>query len=154
MERNPLENYFREQQVSLQWLPFLRAMASELSEQTDPESLRNLFASIGQRFAGESRDAFDKVNTLGALATSLNDFLAHINWGCVEINEVPGGVEIDHFAAPLAEAFGDDALTWSLGFLEGFYQALFGMLGASTSMQVRALDDQCEAMHLRFRFGR
>ena len=154
MEPNPLENYFREQQMSLQWLPFLRAMAGELAEQTDATSLRTLFTSIGRRFADDSSEAFANINTLGTLSDALNDFFARINWGVVEVSEVPGGVDIDHFAAPLAEAFGDDALVWSVGFLEGFYQSLFGMLGASPTMQVRAMDDSCEAMHLRFRFGR
>jgi hypothetical protein len=153
MATNPLENYFREQQMSLQWLPFLRAMAGELAEQTDAASLRALFAAIGRRFADDSHEAFESVNTLSALAESLNDFFGRINWGLVEVTEVPGGVNIDHFAAPLAEAFGDDALVWSIGFLEGFYQALFGLLGASPTMQVRATDDSSDAMHLRFRFG-
>jgi hypothetical protein len=154
MAINPLENYFREQQMSLQWLPFSRAMANVLAEQTDPDSLRNLFSAIGQRFAEDSREAFEDINTLGTLCAALNDFLARINWGYVQINEVTGGVDIDHFAAPLAEAFGDEALTWSIGFLEGFYQALFGKLGASSSMRVRALDNECTAMQLRFRFRR
>ena len=154
MDHSALENYFLEQQMSLQWLPFLRATAGVLAEQTDPESLRNLFSSIGQRVAEESREVFEDVNTIGTLCASLNDFLARINWGFVQINEVPGGVDIDHFSAPLAEAFGDEALAWSIGFLEGFYQALFGQLGASPSMRVRALDDECAAMQLRFRFGR
>ncbi len=154
MAATPLENYIREQQMSLQWLPFLRALAAELSEQTDAETLRSLFASVGQRCALEAREAFEDVSTLGALTSSLNDFLAHIHWGVVEITEVPGGVAIDHHAAPLAEAFGDDALHWSIGFLEGFYQSLFGQLGAAPSMRVHALDEDCEAMLLRFQFGR
>lgn len=154
MAATPLENYFREQQMSLQWLPFLRALAGELSEQTDADTLRTLFASVGQRFALEAREAFEEVSTLAALASALNDFLARIHWGFVEITEVPGGVAIAHYAAPLAEAFGDDALHWSIGFLEGFYQSLFGQLGASPSMRVRALDEDSEALLLHFHFGR
>lgn len=154
MDPYKFENYFREQQVSLQWLPFLRALASELSAQTDASSLRTLFASVGQRFALDAREAFEEVNTLSALSIALNDYFARIHWGYTEITEVAGAVEIHHFAAPLAEAFGDESLPWTIGFLEGFYQALFGLLGASTTMQVHALDDACEAMHLHLRFGR
>lgn len=154
MDTNNLEHYFREQQMSLQWLPFLRAMASEMSEQTDSHSLRSLFSSIGRRFAEDAQDAFADISTLTALTDSLNDFLRRIDWGYVEIAEAPGGIAIEHYAAPLAEAFGDEALTWSLGFLEGFYQTLFGLLGASPAMRVRALDDECQGLHLRFWFGR
>lgn len=154
MAATTLENYVREQQMSLQWLPFLRALAGELSEQADADNLRALFTSVGQRFAMEAREAFEDVNTLGVLTSSLNDFLARIHWGFVEIVEVPGGVAIEHHAAPLAEAFGDDALPWTIGFLEGFYQALFGQLGAAPSMRVRALEDDSEPMLLRFQFGR
>lgn len=154
MEHSPLETYFREQQVSLQWLPFLRAMASELSDQTDSATLRTLFAGIGQRFAADAHESFEGVNTLPRLTAALNDFFARIHWGFVEITEAGGSVSIDHFAAPLAEAFGDESLTWSVGFLEGFYQALFGMLGASNTVRAYALDDECDAMHLRLRFGR
>lgn len=154
MTATPLENYYREQQMSLQWLPFLRAMAGELSDQTDAQTLRQLFSSIGERVAQESREAFEGIGTLGALTSALNDYLSRINWGVAEISEVPAGITIDHHGAPLAEAFGDEALVWSIGFLEGFYTTLFGLLGAGTSMRVRALDDECEALHLRFRFGR
>ncbi|MDT8990049.1 cellulose biosynthesis protein BcsD [Curvibacter sp. APW13] len=154
MTATPLENYYREQQMSLQWFPFLRAMAGELSEQTDAQTLRKLWTSIGERAAQDSREAFEGVNTLGALTNALNDYLARINWGVVEISEIPAGIAIDHHGAPLAEAFGDDALVWSIGFLEGFYQTLFGLLGAGPSMRVRAIEEECEALHLRFRFGR
>lgn len=154
MDPIKLENYFREQQVSLQWLPFLRALASELSDQTDASSLRALFASVGQRFAQDAQDAFEDVRTLGALSGALNDYFARIHWGYTEITEVAGAVNIHHYAAPLAEAFGDEALPWTIGFLEGFYQTLFEMLGASATLQVHALDDACEPLHLQLRFGR
>lgn len=154
MTATPLEIYYREQQMSLQWLPFLRAMAGELSEQTDAENLRTLFFAIGERFAQDAKEAFEEINTLRGLATNLNDFLARIQWGFVDIKEVSAGVTIEHFAAPLAEAFGDDALPWSIGFLEGFYQSLFGILGASSAMRVRAIFEECEPMHLHFHFGR
>lgn len=154
MEHSLLVTYFREQQVSLQWLPFLRAMAAELSDQTDPHTLRTLFASVGRRFAHDAHEGFDSIQTLAQLTDAINDYFAHIHWGVVQMAEVGGAVIVDHFAAPLAEAFGDESLTWSIGFLEGFYQSLFILLGANPATPVVALDDECDGMHLKLRFGR
>lgn len=153
MSSENFTNYFRSQQVSLQWLPVLRAMASELSEQIDPEDLRLLFARIGERFAKDVEDRFDDVQTIAQLEENLNGFWAQVNWGWVSLTEAKGFVEIEHQAAPLAEAFGDDALGWSIGLLEGFYQNVFGQLGAGESMRVKGLDEISSAMSIHLRFG-
>ena len=154
MANDNLQNYFRGQQVSLQWLPVLRAMASELAAQTDAKALRQLFFKIGERFAKDTDGMFQGAQSLAQLEERLNDFWLRINWGWVDLNEVKGFVEITHQAAPLAEAFGDDAIEWSIGLLEGFYQNVFSVLGASETMVVRGVGSLVGGMDVQLRFGR
>jgi hypothetical protein len=154
MPKNNLESYFKGQQVSLQWLPVLRAMALELSANADAKDLRILFSKIGDRFAKEAQDCFQDIQTLTQLEESLNDFWSRINWGWVDLAEVQGGIDITHQAAPLAEAFGDETLEWSSGLLEGFYQCVFNLLDTSNTMAVRSIDDATDGMTIRLRFGR
>ncbi len=154
MENNTLENYFREQQVSLQWLPILRALAQEMSTRADVADLRQLFFQVGDRFAKDVDGRFAGVETLEQLEQLLNELWQQINWGWVELNEAKASVDIAHQAAPLAEAFGEDALDWSIGLLEGFYQHIFKVLGAGDSMLVQAIGGASGGMDIRLRFGR
>lgn len=154
MAKDNLQNYFRGQQVALQWLPVLRAMASELSAQIDAKALRQLFFKIGERFAKDTDDLFHGAQSLVQLEERLNDFWLRINWGWVDLNEAKGFIEITHWAAPLAEAFGDDASDWSIGLLEGFYQSVFSVLGASETMVVRGVGAPVGGMDVQLRFGR
>jgi hypothetical protein len=153
MNSNHLESYFRGQQVSLQWLPVLRALASEMAQHSEASDLRRLFFKIGQRWASDTQEFFQSTQSLGQLEECVNDFWMRINWGWVEFSDMQDHVEIAHFAPPLAEAFGDEALPWSSGLLEGFYQHLFHALGASDTMSVRAVDDGCTGMSIRFHLG-
>lgn len=154
MENDKLQNYFRGQQVSLQWLPVLRALAFEMSAQAEAKDLRLLFFKIGEHFANDTEDRFQGVQTLAQLEDSLNDFWSQINWGWVDFKEVKGYIDITHQAAPLAEAFGDEALGWSVGLLEGFYQTIFKVLGASDSMIVQGVGESSNGMDIHLRFGR
>lgn len=154
MASEKLKDYFRRQQVSLQWLPVLRAMALEISAHTETNDLRRLFSRVGARFANDTEDLFKDVQTLAQLEEYLNDFWARINWGWVDLIEVEGSIDITHHAAPLAEAFGDASLGWSIGLLEGFYQSVFSVLGASEAMVVRGVDGSTGGMDIRLRFGR
>lgn len=153
IEKAEFQNYFRGQQVSLQWMPFLRAMAAEMSALSDVAELRNLFAAVGKRFASDSAEFFQEAKTLTALQDDINDLWARINWGWIKLKESDGYIEIVHNAAPLEEAFGEDALGWSVGFLEGFYQSVFGALGADESMELHTQEDLSDGMSLHFRFG-
>jgi len=149
-----LQSYFREQQVSLQWLPVLRAMSVEMSAHMHEKELQELFSRIGERFATDTEEHFQNVQTLAQLEENLNFFWARINWGWVTLREVKGFIEITHYAAPLAEAFGDEAIGWSMALLQGFYQRAFNVLGASETMSVRGVGEPGGGMDVRFRFGR
>lgn len=154
MSTDHFKNYLRTQQVSLQWLPVLRALAAELSENASPEGLRQLFFKVGERFASDVEDRFEDVQTLMELEDELNEFWAQLNWGWVNFTEAGGLIEISHQAAPLEEAFGEEANAWSVGLLEGFYQTVFRVLGAGESMKVRAIDEACVDMLVQLQFGR
>jgi hypothetical protein len=154
MANDQLENYFRAQQVSLQWLPMLRAMATELAAHTDASDLRRLFFKIGQRFAADTGDLFQSAKSLTELEEYLNDFWMRINWGWVEFAENESYIDISHHASPLAEAFGDGALPWSVGLMEGFYQSVFHVLGASETILVREVMGLSSGMDVRLHFGR
>jgi hypothetical protein len=145
-------NYFRSQQVSLQWLPILRALAMELSANADAAGLRQLFFKVGERFAKDVEERFQDVQTLAEWEEYLNEFWAQLNWGWVQFSEVNGAIDIEHQAAPLAESFGDESLVWSVGLLEGFYQTVFVVLGAGDTMKVVAVDEACRDMTVQLCF--
>lgn len=148
-----LDDYFRSQQVSLQWSPVLRAFAAELGNQGDVDTavLHQLFVNIGVRFAKDMGTQFQGVETLGELTEALNDFWNRTNWGWVEFTEGNGCIEIQHRYAPIAEAFGSETLGWSVGILEGFYQAVFHSFGLSEKMIARLITQQDDGslVHLR-----
>lgn len=149
-----IESYFRSQQVSLQWLPILRALARELDQHASTQDLRRLFYNAGEHFAGDTADHFQGIETLSQLEESLNGLWARLNWGWVELKETHGVIEIAHQAAPLVEAFGDEALDWSIGLLEGFYERVFKVLGAGDAMSVTGLPAASSGMTVRLNFGR
>jgi hypothetical protein len=153
MSNAGFENYFRGQQVSLQWLPVLRALALELTASADSAALRQLFFKVGERFAKDVQERFESVQTLSELEEALNEFWAQLNWGWVSFSESKGHIQIEHQALPLAEAFGDEHLLWTVGLLEGFYQSIFVVLGAGESMKVHALDEACADMLVSLQFG-
>ena len=153
MASNNLQNYFKGQQVSLQWSPVLRALAAEMVSHFEHNDLRRLFFKIGERFAKDTEGLFRDVQTIAQLEDSLNDFWFRTNWGWVELSEADGAIFITHQAAPLAEAFGDDALEWGIGLLEGFYQSIFNVLGAGEGLVVRSYGDMTDGMNICLRFG-
>jgi hypothetical protein len=150
---NDLTHYFRTHQVPLQWSPILRALAVELTALlgSDLEALKALFRKTGERYAAEMAEQFEGIETLDELAEAFNELWQQSNWGLVTLNEAADGIEIAHQFAPLAQAFGVEELTWSSGFLEGFYQHGFQVAGAGSSLKVRVLsaDDDGLSIHLK-----
>ena len=71
MTTQTLNDYFRSQQVPLQWSPILRCLADELraNAQTDEATLKKLFRAVGDRFASQMAYRFDSAQTL----TDFND---------------------------------------------------------------------------------
>lgn len=138
MTTQTLNDYFRSQQVPLQWSPILRCLADELraNAQTDEATLKKLFRAVGDRFASQMAYRFDSAQTLTDFNDVLNDLWSETNWGVVDLAEQSDHIAITHRFSPLAEAFGLDNLVWSIGLLEGFYQASFSQAGAGADLQV------------------
>ena len=128
-------------------------MAPEMTAFAGAEELHGLFFNIGQRYASGPVSQFSAFNTLEELEQRLNVFWLEQNWGWVRLTETKDGIDIAHQAAPLATAFGDESLQWSVGLLEGFYQAVFTVLGASDQMTVRNVGVGADGMDIRLRLG-
>jgi hypothetical protein len=150
-----LDDYFRSQQIPLQWSPILRSLATELviGSEADIDALRQLFLKIGVRFARDVEMQFEGVQTLPELTTALNDFWSKTNWGWVALTESKEGIEIEHRYAPLAEAFGDEMLEWTVGILEGFYQTVFRSFGASERLIARLVSQQEDGLYMHIRLA-
>lgn len=153
MSQNTFESYLRKQQVSLQWLPVLRALATELVKSGSTAELHHLFFNVGAQLGRDYSEHFENTETLIQLEERVNSLWSRLNWGWVVLTEVDEVIEILHQAAPLSEAFGDESLIWSIGFLEGFYDTLFKQLGASEKMSVQALLSESAGMVLRLHLG-
>lgn len=154
MATDSLRSYFKNQQTPPQWGAVLRAMSVEMATQAEAQDLRDLFFRVGERFAADMEVSFQNVQTLSELETNLNDFWAGINWGWVTLVEAQDSIDISHQCAPLAAAFGDEALPWSVGVLEGFYQTLFTWLGGGDEMRVSCVGESPDGMDIFLRFGR
>ena len=142
--------YYRGQQSSQQWEDFLRCMAVELASQASEEELRAVFSGIGKRQASALENHLHGIDGLNDLELALNEYWARRHWGFVAFNEKKNVVEIMHSASPLAEVFGEDSLSWSVGFLEGFYEQIFLSLGAGRRMRVSALESEESGLNLFF----
>lgn len=150
-----LDDYFRSQQVPLQWSPVLRALATELviGSEADIDALRMLFLKIGSRFARDVESQFVGVKTLPELTNALNDFWSKTNWGWVVLTESADGIEIEHRYAPLTEAFGGEMLEWTVGILEGFYQTVFRSFGASEKLTAKFAAQEDDGLYVHIRLA-
>lgn len=147
-------NYYRTQQTSQQWVDFLLALAAELSSQASESELRLVFSGVGKRQALLLGAFIEHVQTLDELQDALNHYWSQQHWGCVRFEEATDYVEILHSASPLSNALGENALPWSIGYFEGFYEQVFKVLGAGQDMRVLATGSEEEGLNLYFRFGR
>jgi hypothetical protein len=152
-EMTTIDDYFRSQQVPLQWSPVLHSLAQELAANADTEALHHLFFNVGSRFASNMQYQFEGIQTLTALTEALNDLWNRTSWGFVALTETKGAIDIVHRYAPLAEAFGDEMLVWSIGLLEGFYQTVFRSFGASEKMLARFVPEQSDALNIHLRLA-
>jgi Cellulose synthase subunit D len=150
---NTLTDYFRSQQIPLQWSPFLRALAQELIANADKHALHQLFTNVGSRFATTVLPQFSGISTLKELNDALNGLWAPMSWGYVKLTEASTAIEIEHRYAPLAEAFGDEMLEWSVGVMEGFYQSVFRSFGASEKMTASYVPEKSDAMQIHLRLA-
>ena len=111
--------YYQSSDCSVQWGDFLKTLASELDAQMSAEENRAFFYVLGARLA--DRLSLPQADTLEALEQSINVQLRSIRWGWTRIRDIHSSLEIVHACAPMRQAFGDAAMSWSGGVLEGLY---------------------------------
>lgn len=153
MQPTDLNSYFRAQQISPQWAPFLAALGEALAREAGPTELLQVFRVVGRELANRDSERWAGTATLEQLAQALNARWLEMQWGWVDLAEQPDGIEILHHAAPLAAAFGDKALEWTSGILEGYYETVFHALGAAPGTTATAIEALAGGLDLRLRFG-
>lgn len=115
--------------------PVLRALAAELEGQIPVAQLRSLAYMAGRRFGAQH--GLGEIKTLADFELQANHTMADLNWGWMAVEEAAGAVDIVHGCVPLKRWFGDAAMNWSPGFLEGVYAEWMRQLGAGDRLDVR-----------------
>lgn len=145
--------YHAAQQSSRQWGDFLLALAGEFQGKIDAGELRSLMFRVGQSMA--RRMGQPKGDSLKELEAAMNGVWFNMNWGWVRLQEKQNYLLIEHFAAPLFNAFGAAAMPWSTGILEGVYFDWLSALGADSTLRLRQFGEaQAVGQPIEFRFGK
>lgn len=145
-EQRSLE-YFLGRSGDRQWLGFLGALAAELGQQMVAEDLRAFFSLVGGRMAETTPLPQDL--TLPQLEDHINTYLDDVGWGWIQIEDRQSTLEFTHGCAPLRKAFGDEAMEWAPGVLEGLYGGWLRQLGAGDNLaleQVGSAEGTCDAL--------
>jgi hypothetical protein len=97
---------------------FLRALAFEIDDRSDPTGRDVLLRAVGQQMA------LPPVNSLEALEMEINSALERIGWGTARlaVNEAERCVLITHTALPRVGSAGEPAGFWLGAALEGLYE--------------------------------
>jgi Cellulose synthase subunit D len=108
------------------WRAFLRGLALELDAQVGPDARIAVLRATGHQMA--EMLALPAVDSLEALELEMNDVLAEIGWGRVELTLVESErcVTIGHVGLPRIGSAGEPLGTWLAPVLEGLYQGWMG----------------------------
>ena len=140
--------YLRARHIAPQWRLVLPALGQALSAKLPAETLRSLLHSTGEAFAQAAPVA--PAESVARMEDAMNQAWDRHDWGWVGIEDQGDALVLTHHAAPLAMAFGEAALAWAPGFLEGAYQQWFRQLGAGESLRVRQVGQADGTVTLRF----
>jgi hypothetical protein len=135
------------------WRAFLRGLALELDAQAGPNVSAAVLRATGQQMAGML--ALPAVDSLEALELEMNDLLAEIGWGSVQLTlqEAERCVILGHTGLPRIGSAGDPPGTWLAPVLEGLFEGWMGQQpGADPSFhsQIKGY----EKNRLVIRYGR
>lgn len=146
--------YYARQQCSTQWFAFLAAFSEEFGQKIPVAELRVLMARLGGGMAKNMPSP--EGDTLAELETSINDIWFSMDWGWVRLVEKSDGLLLEHHAAPIQYAFGEEALAWSPAILEGIYAYWFAVIGGKDSpLRLTQVEPaQADSGSVLFRFGR
>lgn len=145
--------YLLSREVEGQWSQFLGALAEELNEQMSAADLRVFMFIIGKRMA--SANPLPAGQTIDDLEASANVWFGHCGWGWMQVRDLQSSLEFLHACAPLRQAFGEKAMEWAPGLLEGIYAEWLRQLGAGAELQLRQIGrPEGDSDLIRFRLAR
>jgi hypothetical protein len=130
-------HYFQSRSASAQWTGFLRALATELEQHMPVEELRAFFFMVGTRMA--ENDPPPTGSNLADLESAANSYFAKLDWGWVKVRDLHSSLEFMHSCAPLRQAFGEQALAWTSGLLEGLYSSWLKKIGAGGELELHQI---------------
>lgn len=143
--------YFARRGVSAQWRTFLRAMMETLEGHLDVPGREGMMRLVGARMAALM--PLPACATLAELEARINDALAAVDWGYVQMSLDMGSrtMVLRHVAAPLVGTHADLNGSWIGSVLEGLYGAWLGSQpGAEPSVPVRKWSPDGAALLLRY----
>jgi len=149
-EQNAL-SYFARRGVAAQWRTFLRAMMETLESHLDDAGREAMLRLVGARMAALM--PLPACATLAELETRINDALATVDWGYVEMSLDLGNrtMVLRHVAAPMVGTHADLNGNWIGSVLEGLYGGwLSSQPGAEPSVPVRKWSPDGAALLLRY----
>jgi len=143
--------YFARRGVAAQWRTFLRAMMETLEGHLDAPGREGMMRLVGARMAALM--PLPACATLAELETRINDALASVDWGYVQMSLDLGNrtMVLRHVAAPLVSTHSDLHGTWIGSVLEGLYAGWLGSQpGAEPTVPVRRWSPDGGALLLRY----
>ena len=139
---------------SVQWRFFIRALADEVDSLAGPGERDDMLRGIGRRMARMMPLPF--VDQLDALEMEMNEALAGMGWGHVQIhlNAEDRALVIRHRGMPMVGSLGMPAGTWLAALLEGLYEGWFAQQpGSQTSLVARRMSSN-STDHITLRFAK
>jgi hypothetical protein len=133
------------------WRAFLRGFALELDAQVGPDARVAILRATGQQMA--EMLSLPAVDSLEALELEMNDVLAEIGWGRVEVTllEAERCVTIGHTGLPRVGSAGEPPGTWLAPVLEGLFQGWMGQQpGADPSFRSSIKNYEQDGVVIRY----
>lgn len=124
--------------MTVNWRPFLRALADEVDDAGGAEGRDALLREVGRRLARSH--PLPAASRVDVLELEINDALAALGWGraSLAVSEADRALMIDHVGLPGVGGAGDPPGTWLSAVLEGVYEVWMAALpGADPSLGVR-----------------
>jgi hypothetical protein len=132
-------HYLLSQPQNAQWSFFLQALAEEMASQMPPDELRIFFQTVGKRIARSHGVVVG--DSLSDLQEAFNAVFSDKGWGWCVVSDGGQYLEILHGCAPLRQGFGDAAMPWVAGLLEGMYSQWLLQMGAGSSLKLQQVGE-------------
>lgn len=128
--------YIGRRSVSAQWRGFVRCLLETLDANLEPEGRDALLRIVGERIA--LLHPLPACDSIALLQSRMNDALAAMDWGFVDLVVEDHGLRIRHGAAPAVATDNDADGAWIAAVLEGLFSAWIGAQdGAQPDVQAQ-----------------